>query len=371
MRLRTLGTTGLQVSSLCLGAGMFGKFGNADHGDCERIIHAALEGGLNFIDTSDVYSFGESETILGKALRGRRDDVILATKFGLPVSDRPNRSGGSRHWIMREVETSLRRLNTDYIDLYQMHRPDPTTDLDDTLGALTDLVRQGKIRMFGCSTFPAEMLADAHWRASVRGFDRFRTEQPPYSLFARRIEADVLPACQRYGMGVLVWSPLAQGWLSGKYRRGKAPEGVHRANLQPQLFDDRHVDTARKYDAIEALLEIANAAGLSMLELALGFVLQHPAVTSAIIGPRTMDHLVGLLASADAELSDEVLDRIDEIVPPGTSISREDDGYVPPAIADKWLRRRIRREEQPVVISGRTDRLREMFGSDEASGTDR
>lgn len=365
MQLRTLGTTGLQVSSLCLGAGMFGKFGNTDHGECERIIHAALDGGINFIDTSDVYSFGESETIVGKALRGRREDVILATKFGLPVSDKPNRSGGSRHWIMREVENSLRRLDTDYIDLYQMHRPDPNTDLDDTLGALTDLVRQGKIRMFGCSTFPAEMLTEAHWLAQVRGHDRFRTEQPPYSLFARRIEGDVLPCCQRYGMGVLVWSPLAQGWLSGKYRRGRAAEGVHRAELQPQLFDAERSDTVRKYDAIEALVPLADAAGVSLLGLALGFVLHHPAVTSAIIGPRTMQHLTGLLDSADVTLSEDVLDRIDEIVPPGTSISREDDGYLPPAIVDKWLRRRVQRQAQPVVISGRTDRLREMFGTDD------
>jgi len=365
MQLRPLGTTGLHVSSLCLGAGMFGKFGNTDHADCERMIHAALDAGINFIDTSDVYSFGESETILGNALRGRRDDVILATKFGLPVSDRPNRSGGSRHWIKREVENSLRRLNTDYIDLYQMHRPDPSADLDDTLGALTDLVRQGKIRMFGCSTFPAELIVESHWRSQVGGLDRFRTEQPPYSLFARRIEADVLPACQRYGMGVLVWSPLAQGWLSGKYRRGQQAEGVHRAHLQPQLFDEARADTARKYDAIEALVEVATDSGVSLLALALGFVLQHPAVSSAIIGPRTMDHLTGLLAAADAALSDEALDRIDEIVPPGMNLSREDDGYVAPAIVDKWLRRRDRRSAQPVVISGRTDRLREMFGSDD------
>lgn len=365
MQLRPLGTTGLQVSSLCLGAGMFGKFGNTDHADCERIIHAALDAGINFIDTSDVYSFGESESILGRALRGRRDDVVLATKFGLPFSDKPNRAGGSRHWIKREVENSLRRLNTDYVDLYQMHRPDPTADLDDTLGALTDLVREGKIRMFGCSTFPAELIVESQWRSQSRGFDRFRTEQPPYSLFARRIEADVLPTCQRYGMGVLVWSPLAQGWLSGKYRRGRQAEGVHRAHLQPQLFDEARADTARKYDAIEALVEIADAAGVSLLALALGFVLQHPAVTSAIIGPRTMEHLTGLLDSADAVLDDEILDRIDEIIPPGTSLSREDDGYVAPAIADKWLRRRERRDAQPVVISGRTDRLREMFGSED------
>lgn len=366
MEMRTLGTTGVTVSKYCLGAGMFGKFGNTDHDDCIRILHAALDAGINFVDTSDVYSFGESEEIVGKALKGRRDNVILATKFGLPFSDKPNRSGGSRHWIMREVENSLRRLNTDYLDLYQMHRPDPNTDLDDTLGALSDLVAQGKIRMFGSSTFPAELLVESHWVAQQRGRERFRTEQPPYSIFARRIEADLLPTCERYGMGVLVWSPLSQGWLSGKYRRGQQASGAHRANLQPQLFDQAHPDTARKYDAIEALASVAEDAGTSIMGLAMAFACEHPAVTSAIIGPRTMEHLQGLLEVADVELSAAQLDAIDGIVPPGTNISREDDGYVPPALVDASLRRRMRREEAtPVVISGRTDKLREMFGSED------
>lgn len=366
MEMRTLGTTGVTVSKYCLGAGMFGKFGNTDHDDCTRILHAALDAGINFVDTSDVYSFGESEEIVGKALKGRRDSVILATKFGLPVSDKPNRGGGSRHWIMREVENSLRRLNTDYLDLYQMHRPDPNTDLDDTLGALSDLVAQGKIRMFGSSTFPAELLVESHWVAERRGRERFRTEQPPYSIFARRIEADLLPTCQRYGMGVLVWSPLSQGWLSGKYRRGQEASGAHRANLQPQLFDEAHPDTARKYDAIEALSSVAEDAGTSIMGLAMSFACEHPAVTSAIIGPRTMEHLEGLLAVADVKLSPAHLDAIDAIVPAGTNISREDDGYVAPALVDAALRRRPRREEAtPVVISGRTDKLREMFGSDD------
>jgi len=365
MELRKLGTTGLTVSKFCLGAGMFGKFGNTDHDACVRIIHAALDAGVNFIDTSDVYSFGESERIVGKALEGRRDDVILATKFGLPVSDRPNQSGGSRHWIMREVENSLRRLNTDYLDLYQMHRPDPNTDLDDTLGALSDLVAQGKIRMFGCSTFPAELLVESHWIAERRGRECFRTEQPPYSIFARRVEADLLPTCQRFGMGTLVWSPLAQGWLSGKYRRGRASTEVHRANLQPQLFDDSHPDTVAKYDAIEALAELADASGESILALAMAFACEHPAVTSAIIGPRTMSHLDGLLAVADTTLSAEQLDRIDAIVPPGTNLSRADDGYLAPALVDKSLRRRPRHESAPVAISGATDRLREMFAAND------
>jgi aryl-alcohol dehydrogenase-like predicted oxidoreductase len=363
MEYRVLGSTGVRVSALCLGAGMFGRFGNTDYSQCEAMIHGSMAAGINFIDTSDVYSFGESEEMLGRALRGRRHEVVLATKFGLPFSDRLNESGGSRRWIMHEVEQSLRRLQTDYIDLYQMHRPDPSTDMDETLGALSDLVRQGKIRMFGCSTFPAETIVESHWVAERRGRERFRTEQPPYSIFARRIEADVLPVCERYGMGVLVWSPLAQGWLSGKYRRGQAAAGVHRANLQPQLFDAALPDTARKYDAIEALAALAEESGNTIIGLAMGFVLEHPAVTSAIIGPRTPDQLNGLLAVADVRLDQAIMDRIDTIVPPGTRISREDDGYLPPAIADASQRRRAAVAAGNQPVSGRIDRLREKFGA--------
>jgi aryl-alcohol dehydrogenase-like predicted oxidoreductase len=365
MEYRVLGTTGVHVSTLCLGAGMFGRFGNTDRAECAAMVHSALDAGINFIDTSDVYSFGESEEILGQALKGRRQEVVLATKFGLPVSAKVNHAGGSRRWIMHEVEQSLRRLDTDYIDLYQMHRPDPDTDLDETLGALSDLIRQGKIRMAGCSTFPAETIVESHWIAEQRGRERFRTEQPPYSIFARTIEAHVLPTCQRHGMGVLVWSPLAQGWLSGKYRRGQQAAGVHRANLQPQLFDESNPDTVRKYDAIEALAELGAESGLSIMGLAMGFVLAHPAVTSAIIGPRTPEQLAGLLALADVRLDGATLDRIDAIVPPGTSISREDDGYVPPAIADSARRRRATASSQAVPISGRIDRLRDKFGNDD------
>ncbi len=366
MEMRMLGTTGVSVSKYCLGAGMFGKFGNEDHDDCIRIIHAALDAGINFIDTSDVYSFGESERIVGKALKGRREDVILATKFGLPVSDKPNRAGGSRPWIMREVENSLRRLDTDYIDLYQMHRPDPHTDLDDTLGALSDLVSQGKIRMLGSSTFPAETLVESFWVAERRSREHWRTEQPPYSIFARRIEADILPVCERFGMGVLVWSPLAQGWLSGKYRRGMEAIDAHRANLQPQLFDPENPDTTRKFDAIDALAQLAEDSGLSIMGIAMAFACEHPAVTSAIIGPRTMAHLEGLLEVEPVRLDSALLDAIDRIVPPGTNISREDDGYLAPALADPSRRRRQRSDDAaPAVVSGRTDKLREMFGSED------
>jgi aryl-alcohol dehydrogenase-like predicted oxidoreductase len=364
MDMRALGTTGVHVSHLCLGAAMFGRFGNTDERECEAIVHTALDAGINFIDTSDVYSFGESETLVGKALRGRRHEVVLATKFGLPMSQDPNTAGGSRRWIMREVERSLTRLGTDYIDLYQMHRPDHRTDIDDTLSALSDLVRQGKIRMFGSSTFPAERIVEAHWCAERRGHARFRTEQPPYSILARRIEGDVLPTCERYGMGVLVWSPLAQGWLSGKHRRGQPSAGTHRAVLQPQLFDPALPDTERKYAAVESLEGVAADHGISLLALALGFVKRHPAVTSAIIGPRTLPQLHGLLEAADVSLDDATLDRIDAIVPPGTSISREDDGYVPPELADSRLRRRPPKAASPPPVSGRVDRLRDMFGDE-------
>lgn len=364
MEMRVLGTTGLTVSKFCLGAGMFGAFGNRDHDDCVRIVHAALDAGINFVDTSDVYSYGESEEILAKALKGRRQDVVLATKFGLPMSDKPNRAGGSKRWIIQECETSLKRLGTDYIDIYQMHRPDPGAELDDTMGALSDLVRQGKIRLFGSSTFPAELIVEAQWTAERRGRERFRTEQPPYSIFARRIEADVLPTSQRYGMGVLVWSPLAQGWLSGKYRRGQRPNDVHRGNLQPHLFDASKPDVARKYEAIEALGRIASEAGISLMHMALAFVCRHPAVTCAILGPRTMEHLTGALAGADVSLSDEVMDAIDAVVAPGTNVSRDDDGYVAPAVADKSLRRRAGAAKTPMVTTNATERLRQQFAKD-------
>jgi aryl-alcohol dehydrogenase-like predicted oxidoreductase len=340
MERRILGRTGVSVSKLCFGAGMFGYFGNADPRECERMVHQALDAGINYFDTSDVYSHGESETILGKALQGRRDDVVLATKFSLPMSDEPNHRGNSRRWIVREVEASLKRLGTDYIDLYQVHRPDPATDIDETLGALTDLVRAGKVRMLGSSTFPAEQIVEAQWVAERRGRERFRVEQPPYSLFARRIEADVLPTCQRYGMGVVVWSPLSQGWLTGKWRRSAQPADTHRQNLQPHLFDMERTDNQHKLELVERLVAVAEAAGLDLLQMALAFVCEHPAVTSAIIGPRTPAQLEGLLAAAAVRLGDDVLDAVDAIVPPGSNVSRDDDGYVAPEIAEAALRRR-------------------------------
>ncbi len=340
MEMRVLGRTGVSVSRYCFGAGMFGYFGNQDAAQCQAMVHRALDAGINYFDTSDVYSHGESETLLGQALKGKRDEVVLATKFSLPMTEDPNHRGNSRRWITREVEASLRRLGTDHIDLYQVHRPDAATDIDETLGALTDLVRQGKILYLGSSTFPAEQIVEAQWVAEARHRERFRVEQPPYSLFARRIEADVLPVCQRYGMGVVVWSPLSQGWLTGKWRHNQKPNDTNRQNLQPHLYDMSRADNQRKLDLVESLSAVAAEAGLTLMQMALGFTVAHPAVTSAIIGPRTPEQLEGLLAASEVDLSDETLDAIDAIVRPGTNVSQDDDGYEAPEIADKTLRRR-------------------------------
>ena len=327
MRTRVLGTTGVRVSEHCLGAMMFGKFGNSDHDDCVRIIHRALDAGINFIDTADMYSAGESEEIVGKALAGRRDDVIVATKFFAPASDDPNMRGGSRRWIMREVENSLRRLGTEWIDLYQIHRPDEDTDIDDTLGALSDLVHQGKIRYLGHSTFPAEYIVEAQWTSARRNRERFVCEQPPYSILVREIERAVLPTCKRYGMAVIPWSPLAGGYLTGKYRKDAEVPADSRLGRRfgNQFNDPRQAEIhEQRLDAVEELLKVAGDAGVSLTHLAMAFVLEHPAVTSAITGPRTMEQLEDLLAGVDVRIDADVLDRIDEIVPPGTSISGAD-----------------------------------------------
>ena len=330
-----LGATGVQVSPLCLGAMMFGAWGNPDHDESIRIIHAALDAGINFIDTADVYSRGESEEIVGKALAGgRRDDVVLATKFHGSMGDDPNERGNSRRWIMREVDASLRRLGTDWIDLYQVHRFDEGTDLDETLGALTDLVRAGKIRYLGSSTFPAHLIVEAQWVAERRGRERFVCEQPPYSLLVRGIEADVLPVCERYRMAVIPWSPLAGGWLSGRYRKGAEPPASTRAGRIPRRYDLSLPENQRKLDAADRLAQLAEKAGLTLIELAIAFVLRHPAVTAPIIGPRTMEQLESQLRALEVQLDDELLDRIDEIVPPGTNFNPADSGWTSP-----WLRR--------------------------------
>jgi Predicted oxidoreductases (related to aryl-alcohol dehydrogenases) len=335
-----LGRTGVSVSPLCLGAMMFGAWGNPDHAESIRIIHRALDAGINFIDTADVYSQGESEEIVGKALAGRRDDIVLATKFHGTMGEDPNRRGNSRRWIVQEVEASLRRLGTDWIDLYQVHRPEPGTDIDETLGALTDLVRAGKIRYFGSSTFPPSAIVEAQWVADRRGRERFVCEQPPYSMLVRGVEAEVLPICERYGMGVIPWSPLAGGWLTGRYRKGQEPPQSTRAERLPGRYDLTLPENQAKLDAADQLAQLAERAGISLIHLALAFVLRHPAVTAAIVGPRTMEQLEGQLGADEVALSDEVLDEIDAIVPPGRNISPADAGWTPPALEHASLRRR-------------------------------
>ncbi len=340
MNYRTLGRTGVRVSPLCLGAMMFGQWGNQDHDDSIRVIHRALDAGINFIDTADVYSRGESEEIVGKALAdGRRDKVVLATKFHGSMGDDPNQQGNSRRWIFQEVEASLRRLRTDYIDLYQVHRPSPDTDIEETLGALSDLVAQGKVRYAGSSTFPASQIVEAQWVARERRLTRFVCEQPPYSMLVRGIESDVLPTCQRHGMGVIPWSPLAGGWLSGKWRKGAAPPSTNRAARMPGHFDLSRPVNQRKLEAADALGALADSAGMSLVHLAVAFVLRHPGVTSAIIGPRTLEQLESQLGAADLKLDTAVLDRIDEIVPPGTNLNPSDISWDNPALAPAARRR--------------------------------
>ena len=347
MDYRSLGRTGMHVSPLCLGAMMFGAWGERDHDVSIKIIHQALDAGINFIDTADVYSQGESEEIVGKALAGgRRDEVIVATKFhgqmGVPSGERgdPNKRGNSRRWIISEVENSLRRLQTDWIDLYQVHRPEPETDVEETLSALTDLQRQGKIRAFGSSTFPAHEMVEAQWVAERLGLGRFVTEQPPYSILARGIEADVLPVAEKYRMGVIPWSPLAGGWLTGRYRKGQDIPESHRAQRVPRRYDLSIPGNQAKLDAVEELALLAEEAGISLIHLALAFTLTHPAVTSPIIGPRTMEQLESQLGAVDVTLSIDILDRIDKIVPPGITLNREDAGYTPPGLREPFLRRR-------------------------------
>jgi aryl-alcohol dehydrogenase-like predicted oxidoreductase len=319
---------------------MFGAWGETDHYESVRIIHRALDAGINFIDTADVYSRGESEVIVGEALAdGRRENVVLATKVHGTMGDDPNEYGNSRRWIIREVENSLRRLQTDWIDLYQIHRPEPDTDIDDTLGALTDLVRAGKVRYIGSSTFPPSRIVEAQWVAEKRGRERFRCEQPPYSMLIRGIETDVLPTCRRYGMGVIPWSPLAGGWLSGRYRKGQDFEPSRRAAMLPKRYDMSIPGNQRKLDAADALAQLAEETGITLIEMALAFVIRHPAVTAAIIGPRTMEHLESQLTAVDVELSDDVLDRIDEIVPPGTNVNPADTGWDSPDLAAAARRR--------------------------------
>ena len=332
MQYRTLGRTGIKVSPYGLGALMFAtQVGNSDPEDSIRIIHKALDSGINLIDTADAY--GDSEEIVGRALKGRREHVVLTTKVSRPMGADPNQRGASRRWIMTAIENSLRRLQTDHIDVYQIQRPDPDTDIEETLSAMTDLIRSGKVRAIGTSTMPASDIVEAQWVAERRGLERFRTEQPPYSILNRSIEREVLPVAQRYGMGVLVWGPLGQGMLTGRVRRGQDTD-VIRAKFHTAFRDERRLDV------VEQLIPLAQEAGLSMTHLAMAFAIAHPAVTSALLGARTMEQLDDLLAGLDVALTDDVLDRIDKIVPPGTDIGTLDQAYVPPAMQNTSLRRR-------------------------------
>jgi aryl-alcohol dehydrogenase-like predicted oxidoreductase len=339
MKYRSLGRTGIKVSPYGLGALMFAtQVGNPDPEDSIRIIHKALEAGINLVDTADAY--GDSEEVVGRALRGRRDNVVLTTKVSRPMGTDPNQQGASRRWIMTAVENSLRRLQTDHIDVYQIQRPDPDTDIEETLSALTDLLHGGKIRAFGTSTMPASDLVEAHWVAERRGLERFRTEQPPYSILNRSIEREVLPVAQRYGMGILAWGPLGQGMLTGRVRRGQDNDVV-RAKFFTAFRDERRLD------AVERLIPLAEQAGLSMPHLAMAFAISHPGVTSALLGARTMKQFDDLLAGVEVVLSDDLLDRIDEIVPPGTDVGTLDQAFVPPAIEKAELRRRPLNERSP------------------------
>ena len=345
MELRVLGGTGVRVSSLCLGAMMFGPTGNDDRDDCVRIIHRALDAGINFVDTADVYSSGVSEEIVGAALRDRREDVVLATKVHGSMSRDPNHRGNSRRWIVRELEASLRRLGTDHVDLYQLHRADPSTELEDTFEALSDMVRQGKVRYVGTSAFPPWQIVEAHWLAERRSLIRPRCEQVSYSILTRAAERDTFPVAQRFGMGVIVYSPLAGGWLTGKYRRDdEAPPDSRMARSRSMggrfgsRFDLDRPETQRRFDLVDRLRPIADKAGLSLTHMSIAFTLAHPAVTSAILGPRTMEHLEDLLAGADVRLDADTLDAIDEVVAPGTLIDEADRGWDPP-----WMEPSARR----------------------------
>ncbi|MFC9241796.1 aldo/keto reductase [Streptomyces decoyicus] len=335
MRMQQLGRTGIEVSAYCLGTTVFGRAGNPDHDDCARMVHRALDGGINVVDAADVYSSSETEETVGKALMGRRDDVVPATKFNGPMGEGPNRRGSSPRWIVTAVEDSLRRLRTDYIDLYQIHHPDPHTDIEETLSALTDLVRAGTVRAIGSSNLPASQIVDAQWVSRQRALHRLRTEQPTYSILNRSIEREVLPTCRRYGMGVLVWSPLSMGLLTGRYRKGSPQRNNARMHWVPD-----HLTDERKLDAVDQLLPVAEQAGMSLTHLAMAFATTHPDVTSAIIGPRTMDQLEDLLAGATTALDDDVLDRIDAIVPPGVDIRPLDVSHTPPSLVLTALRRR-------------------------------
>ena len=339
MQYRTLGRTGIRVSTLALGAMNFGAIGRTTQDEATAIVDAALAGGINLVDTADMYGQGESEVMVGKAIAGRRDDLVLATKAAMPMGDERNHRGSSRRWLVTALDNSLRRLDVDHVDLYQIHRWDPATSDEETLSALTDLQRAGKIRAFGSSTFPAYRIVQAQWAAREHHLGRYVTEQPSYSILQRGIETHVLPVTQEYGLGVLAWSPLASGWLSGAVRAGREIT-TSRSKVLPQRFDLTDPANQARLDAVEKLTKIADQAALSLIQLSLGFVTAHPAVTSALIGPRTLDHLKSQLEAADTVLPADVLDEIDAVVAPGVDLAAHEKSDTPPALLDPSLRRR-------------------------------
>jgi aryl-alcohol dehydrogenase-like predicted oxidoreductase len=338
MQYRTLGRTGVPVSTLALGAMNFGALGRTDQAEATAIVDAALAAGITTIDTADFYSSGQSEEFVGRAIAGRRDDVVLATKAGLPMGDDRHR-GSSRRWLVTALEDSLRRLGVDHVDLYQVHLWDPTTSDEETLGALTDLQRAGKIRYAGASNQAAHRIVEAQWAAREHHLSRYVTEQPGYSILQRGVERDTLPVAERYGLGVLAWSPLAGGWLSGAVRAGRASTS-NRAALMPQRFDPSVPANRTRLDAVERLATVADEAGLTLIQLALGFVTAHRGVTSAIVGPRTVEHLAAQLEAADTVLSADVLDAVDAVVAPGVDLAPDEKHDAHPALSDPSLRRR-------------------------------
>jgi aryl-alcohol dehydrogenase-like predicted oxidoreductase len=339
MQYRTLGRTGVQVSTLALGAMNFGAIGRTTQDEATALVDAALEAGINLIDTADMYGQGESEVMVGQAIKNRRDDLVLATKAAMPMGEERNHRGTSRRWIFKALDDSLRRLDVDHVDLYQMHRWDPATSDEEALSALTDLQRAGKIRYFGSSTFPAHRIVQAQWAARENHLSRYVTEQPSYSILQRGIEAHVLPVTQEYGLGVLAWSPLASGWLSGAVRAGQEIT-TSRSKVLPQRFDLTDPANQARLGAVEKLVKVAEQASLSLIQLSLGFVTAHPGVTSALIGPRTLDHLKSQLEAADTVLPADVLDEIDAIVAPGVDLAAHEKFDTPPALLDPSLRRR-------------------------------
>ncbi len=335
MEYKQLGQSGLTVSRLCVGSMVFGRWGNSDHADCVRIMHRAFDEGINFVDTANRYAFGESEEIVGKGLQGHRNDVVVATKFFMPGAGGMLDRGTSRRHVFLQVEESLRRLGTEWIDLYQLHRYDRATPIEETLSALTDLIHQGKVRYIGVSTGHAAdppdlqwtgwRMVESLWISDRRGFERFISTQPPYSIFSRDVERDIFPVCERFGFGTLVWSPLEGGWLGGRYRRGReVPKDSRAANeTEFGMFVRDHFDLAsaagqRRLDVVEQLIGMAEEVGVPLAEYATAWALRHPAVTSVITGPRVMKHLDAALAALRVEIPSEHLARIDQLVPPGT-----------------------------------------------------